>query len=143
MPRVYMRFEWLPGWRVSFLDGSKVLPQTLLFRSDEKLLEMAGKVVRSRAWPIYRLWSMRWGREEAAYTSSCPIRSSLPCSTGEERNALGSSVSTLEMYSILKLGEFGDREVEPLVRELRGGVQRWIDCQEARDFCRGSVLGAE
>ena len=43
MPRVYMRFEWLAGWRVSFLDGSKVLPRTLLFRSDEKLLEMAGK----------------------------------------------------------------------------------------------------
>ena len=43
MPRVYMRFEWLAGWRVSFLDGSKVLPRTLLFRSDEKLLEMARK----------------------------------------------------------------------------------------------------
>ena len=43
MPRVYMRFEWLAGWRVSFLDGSKALPRTLLFRSDEKLLEMAGK----------------------------------------------------------------------------------------------------
>ena len=43
MPRVYMRFEWLAGWRVSFLDGSKVLPRTLLFRSNEKLLEMAGK----------------------------------------------------------------------------------------------------
>ena len=43
MPRVYMRFEWLAGWRVSFLEGSRVLPRTLLFRSDEKLLEMAGK----------------------------------------------------------------------------------------------------
>ena len=43
MPRVYMRFEWLADWRVSFLDGRKVLPRTLLFRSDEKLLEMAGK----------------------------------------------------------------------------------------------------
>ncbi len=21
MPKVYMRFEWLAGWRVSFLDG--------------------------------------------------------------------------------------------------------------------------
>ena len=43
MPRVYMRFEWLAGWRVSFLDGRNVLPRTLLFRSDEKLLEMVGK----------------------------------------------------------------------------------------------------
>ena len=43
MPRVYMRFEWLAGWRVSFLEGSKLLPRTLLFRSDEKLLDMAGK----------------------------------------------------------------------------------------------------
>ena len=43
MPRVYMRFEWLAGWRVSFLAGSGVLPRTLLFRSDEKLLELAGK----------------------------------------------------------------------------------------------------
>ena len=46
MSRVYMRFEWLAGWRVSFLDGSRVLPRTLLFRSDEKLLEMQGRVVR-------------------------------------------------------------------------------------------------
>jgi hypothetical protein len=41
MPRVYMRFEWLAGWRVTFLDGDKVLPRTLLFQSDEKLSEMA------------------------------------------------------------------------------------------------------
>ena len=41
MPRVYMRFEWLAGWRVSFLDGDKVLPRTLLFQSEEKLTEMA------------------------------------------------------------------------------------------------------
>jgi hypothetical protein len=41
MPRVYMRFEWLSGWRVTFLDGDKVLPRTLLFQSDEKLSEMA------------------------------------------------------------------------------------------------------
>ncbi len=41
MPRVYMRFEWLAGWRVSFLDGDKVLPRTLHFQSEEKLTEMA------------------------------------------------------------------------------------------------------
>ena len=41
MPRVYMRFEWLAGWRVTFLDGDKVLPRTLLFQSEEKLTEMA------------------------------------------------------------------------------------------------------
>ncbi len=41
MPRVYMRFEWLSGWRVTFLDGDKVLPRTLLFQSEEKLTEMA------------------------------------------------------------------------------------------------------
>ena len=33
MPKVYMRFEWLAGWRVSFLDGDKVLPRTLRFQS--------------------------------------------------------------------------------------------------------------
>ena len=41
MQRVYMRFEWLAGWRVTFLDGDKVLPRTLLFQSEEKLTEMA------------------------------------------------------------------------------------------------------
>ncbi|MGI4828915.1 MAG: hypothetical protein ACRYFU_12105 [Janthinobacterium lividum] len=41
MPRVYMRFEWLAGWRVTFLDGDKVLPRTLLFQAEEKLTEMA------------------------------------------------------------------------------------------------------
>ena len=41
MPRVYMRFEWLAGWRVTFLDGDKVMPRTLLFQSEEKLTEMA------------------------------------------------------------------------------------------------------
>ena len=41
MPRVYMRFEWLAGWRVTFLDGDKVLQRTLLFQSEEKLTEMA------------------------------------------------------------------------------------------------------
>ncbi len=41
MPKVYMRFEWLAGWRVSFLDGDKVLPRTLRFQSEEKLTEMA------------------------------------------------------------------------------------------------------
>ena len=41
MPRVYMRFEWLAGWRVTFLDGDKVMPWTLLFQSEEKLTEMA------------------------------------------------------------------------------------------------------
>ena len=43
MPRVYMRFEWLAGWRVTFLDGDRVLPRTLLFQSEEKLTEMAEK----------------------------------------------------------------------------------------------------
>ena len=43
MPRVYMRFEWLAGWRVTFLDGDRVLPRTLLFQSKEKLTEMAEK----------------------------------------------------------------------------------------------------
>ncbi len=42
MPRVYMRFEWLAGWRVSFLDGDKVLPRTLHFQSEEKLTEIGG-----------------------------------------------------------------------------------------------------
>lgn len=43
MPRVYMRFEWLACWRISFLEGSAVLPRTLRFHSNEKLLEMVGK----------------------------------------------------------------------------------------------------
>ena len=43
MPRVYMQFEWLGGWRVRFLVNGRILPRTLLFRSDEKLLEMAAR----------------------------------------------------------------------------------------------------
>jgi hypothetical protein len=31
VPRVYMRFEWLAGWRVSFLDGDLVLPSQAAF----------------------------------------------------------------------------------------------------------------
>ncbi len=85
MPRVYMRFEWVAGWRVSLLEGSKVLPRTLLFHSDEKLLEMAGKGGHSRAWLTGRLWSMRWCRGVAAYTLIFPIHSSPPC------NAIGCS----------------------------------------------------
>ena len=38
-----MQFEWLGGWRVRFLAGGSILPRKLLFRSDEKLLEMAAK----------------------------------------------------------------------------------------------------
>jgi hypothetical protein len=38
-----MRFEWLAGWRVSFLEGDKVLPRTLHFQSEEKLTELAEK----------------------------------------------------------------------------------------------------
>ena len=43
MPRVYMHFEWLAGWRVTFLDGRKLLPRTLLFQTEEKLTELAEK----------------------------------------------------------------------------------------------------
>ncbi|MGI4830718.1 MAG: hypothetical protein ACRYFU_21365 [Janthinobacterium lividum] len=43
MPRIYMCFEWLAGWRVSFLDGEETLPRTLLFQSGDKLVEMAEK----------------------------------------------------------------------------------------------------
>ena len=43
---------------------------------------------------------------------------------------LGSMVPTIETYSIdesfLNLGEFNQREVEPLARELRERVQRWV-----------------
>ncbi len=39
-------------------------------------------------------------------------------------------VPTIETYSIdesfLNLGEFGEREVEPLARELRDRVHRWV-----------------
>jgi hypothetical protein len=86
MPRVYMRFEWVAGWRVSLLEGSKVLPRTLLFHSDEKLLEMAGKGGHSRAWLTGRLWSMRWCRGVAAYTLIFPIHSSPPCREATARN---------------------------------------------------------
>ncbi len=43
---------------------------------------------------------------------------------------LGSMIPTIETYSIdesfLNLGEFGEREVEPLARELRERVHRWV-----------------
>jgi hypothetical protein len=39
--KVYMRFEWLAGWRVSFLDGDKVLPRSLVVALEEKLFKMA------------------------------------------------------------------------------------------------------
>ncbi len=41
MPRVYMRFEWMAGWRVSFHEGTIVLPRTLFLQSEEKLEELA------------------------------------------------------------------------------------------------------
>ncbi|WP_263385544.1 hypothetical protein [Granulicella arctica] len=41
MPRIYMRFEWMAGWRVSFVDGEKTLPRTLLFQSEDKIEAMA------------------------------------------------------------------------------------------------------
>ena len=63
------------------------------------------KVGYLSVWPTGRLWSTPWCREGVAFTSSFPTRSSLPCSTGEDRNALGSLFSTLKMYSILDLGE--------------------------------------
>jgi DNA polymerase V len=45
-------------------------------------------------------------------------------------DTLGSMVPTIENYSIdesfLNLGEFREREVEPLARELRDRVHRWV-----------------
>ena len=45
-------------------------------------------------------------------------------------DTLGSLVPTIETYSIdesfLNLGEFNSREVEPLARELRDRVYRWV-----------------
>lgn len=41
MPRVYMRFEWLNGWRVSFLDGTTLMPRKLNFQDVGKLFELA------------------------------------------------------------------------------------------------------
>ena len=45
-------------------------------------------------------------------------------------DTLGSMVPTIENYSIdesfLNLGEFAEREVEPLARELRERVHRWV-----------------
>ena len=45
-------------------------------------------------------------------------------------DVLGTMVPTVENYSIdesfLNLGEFGEREVEPLARELRERVHRWV-----------------
>ena len=45
-------------------------------------------------------------------------------------DTLGSMVPTVETYSIdesfLNLGEFNSREVEPLARELRDRVHRWV-----------------
>ena len=43
LTKVYLRFEWLAGWRVRFLDEDKILPCKLLFQTEEKLLEMAGR----------------------------------------------------------------------------------------------------
>ena len=41
MAKVYMRFEWMAGCRVSFLDGDRVLPRSVVVASEEKLFEMA------------------------------------------------------------------------------------------------------
>lgn len=57
MPRVYMRFEWLAGWRVTFLDDDKVLPQTLLFQSEEKLTEMAERGGAMKSIADRKAWS--------------------------------------------------------------------------------------
>ena len=46
-------------------------------------------------------------------------------------DVLGTMVPTIETYSIdesfLNLGEFSEREVEPLARELRDRVHRWAN----------------
>ena len=45
-------------------------------------------------------------------------------------DTLGSMVPTVESYSInesfLNLGDFNGREIEPLARELRDCVHRWV-----------------
>ncbi len=41
MPLVYMSFEWMAGWRVSFHEGAMVLLRTLFFESEEKLKQLA------------------------------------------------------------------------------------------------------
>jgi DNA polymerase V len=50
--------------------------------------------------------------------------------SGRVTDTLLSRVPTIETYSIdesfLNLGEFREREVEPLARELRERVQRWV-----------------
>ena len=64
MPRVYMRFEWMAGWRVSFLDGETVLPRTLFFQSEEKLEELAqrGGALKSLADKQALEHALRMGR---------------------------------------------------------------------------------
>jgi hypothetical protein len=50
--------------------------------------------------------------------------------SGRVTDTLLSMVPTIETYSIdesfLNLGEFSEREVEPLARELRERVRRWV-----------------
>ena len=77
--------------------------------------------------PVFKIRDIIKREKIAVFSSNYSLYGSL---SQKVTSTLLSMVPTIETYSIdesfLNLGEFREREVEPLARELRERVQRWV-----------------
>jgi DNA polymerase V len=77
--------------------------------------------------PVFKIRDIIKRENIAVFSSNYALYGSL---SEKVTSTLLSMVPTIETYSIdesfLNLGEFGEREVEPLARELRDRVHRWV-----------------
>ena len=77
--------------------------------------------------PVFKIRDIIKRENIAVFSSNYALYGSL---SQKVTSTLLSMVPTIETYSIdesfLNLGEFGEREVEPLARELRDRVHRWV-----------------
>jgi DNA polymerase V len=78
--------------------------------------------------PVFKIRDIIKREKITVFSSNYALYGSLGAKVSA---SLLSMVPTIENYSIdesfLNLGEFREREVEPLARELRERVQRWVD----------------
>ncbi|RRA50388.1 hypothetical protein [Acidipila sp. EB88] len=77
--------------------------------------------------PVFKIRDIIKRENIAVFSSNCSLYGSL---SEKVSSTLLSMVPTIETYSIdesfLNLGEFREREVESLARDLRDRVQRWV-----------------
>ncbi len=77
--------------------------------------------------PVFKIRDLIRRENVRVFSSNYALYGDLSRRVGD---TLGSMVPTVETYSIdesfLNLGEFNSREVEPLARELRDRVHRWV-----------------